>query len=76
MKIEEMKEKATPFLSKAKALGSRAIEYVKTNPRDAAYDLAAIAIAAALLDIDDVLEDIESHTELSAAIDLENFWNS
>lgn len=76
MKFEELKTKAQPFLSKTKELGTMAFNYVKENPRDAAYDVAAFAIAIALLDIDDALEAIESSTELSAAIDLETYWNS
>mgnify|MGYP003114883441 FL=1 len=76
MKFEELKTKAQPFLSKTKELGTMAFNYVKENPRDAAYDVAAFAIAVALLDIDDALEAIEDSTAVSAAVDLNSYWNS
>lgn len=69
--FKELKAKSAPFLAQAKTFGNQAVQYVKENPRSAAYDLAAAALAITVLDIEDTLESVEANTWVSAASDLD-----
>tara|TARA_R110001632_G_scaffold141622_1_gene257615 strand:- start:142 stop:348 length:207 start_codon:yes stop_codon:yes gene_type:complete len=61
------------FKQKATDLSNRAINYVKNNPREAFFDVAALVVAFALMDIDDALDSIDDSTALSAAVDYSTY---
>ena len=68
--------KSSPAAQEAKSYGKRLIDYVKHNPRDAAFDVAAIVLTFMVMDIEDALDSIDDSSALSAAVDLENFWGA
>ena len=76
MDFETIKTKSTPAVREAKTLGNRFIDYVKANPRDAAFDVAAVVLTFMIMDIEDALDSVDDNTALSAAVDLENFWGA
>ena len=76
MNFDQIKDKSGPAIQEAKGLGKRFVDYVKNNPRDAAFDIAAVVLTFMIMDIEDALDSVDDNTALSAAVDLENFWGA
>jgi len=69
MNFDDIKSKSGPAVQEAKTLGRRFIDYVKQNPREAAFDVAAVVLTFAIMDIEDAIDSIDDSTALSAAVD-------
>jgi hypothetical protein len=76
MDFDQIKNKSGPAIQEAKSLGKRFVDYVKNNPRDAAFDIAAVVLTFMVMDIEDSLDSIDDSSAVSAAVDLENYWGA